>query len=62
MQQHTTLIGNGLIATGVGGIIWLLVLKASYNIGWLKALASAAVIWIVATVVGFILPTLTGPL
>ncbi len=55
------LIGNGLLSAAIAGIIWLLLLKSLYNIGWLKALATAVVIWIVATIVGFVLPTLPGP-
>jgi hypothetical protein len=55
------IIGNGLLAAAVAGIIWLLLLKALYNIGWIKALATAAVIWIIATIVSFVLPTLPGP-
>ncbi len=56
------LIGNGLLAAAVGGIIWLLVLKGLYNIGWFKAFATAVVIWVVAIIVGIFLPTLPGPL
>jgi hypothetical protein len=54
-------IGNGLAAAAVAGIIWLLLLKSLYNIGWIKALVTAVVIWIVATIVSFVLPTLPGP-
>lgn len=55
------LIGNGLLAAGVAGIIWLILLRTLYDIGWFKALVTAAVIWIVATIVSLVLPTLPGP-
>lgn len=56
------LLGNGLLAAVIGGIVWLLALKVLYKIGWLKALLIAILIWILTTIVGFFLPTLTGPL
>ncbi len=56
------LFGNGFWAAALGGIVWLLALKALYKIGWLKAILIAIIVWIVATLVGLILPTLTGPL
>jgi hypothetical protein len=46
----------------VGGIIWLIALRMLYNIGWLKVLVIAAMVWITATIIGFLLPTLPGPL
>lgn len=55
-------LGEGLLAAVIGGIVWLLALKGLYDIGWLKALVIAVIIWIVAALVGLILPTLTGPL
>jgi L-lactate permease len=55
------ILGNGLLAALVAGFVWLLALKALYKIGWLKALLIAIVVWILAAIVGFILPTLTGP-
>jgi hypothetical protein len=55
-------LGPGLIAAFIAGIGWLLALQILYKIGWLKSLIIAVVIWIVASVVGWILPTLTGPL
>jgi len=30
--------------------------------GWLKALGVAVIVWIVAVIVGFVLPTVVGPL
>jgi hypothetical protein len=56
------LLGNGLMAAIVGGLFWLLALKALYKMGWVKSLVIAVLIWILATVVGFFLPTLSGPL
>ena len=56
------LLGNGLFAALLGGIAWLIILKFGYNISWLKAILTAVIIWIVASIVGYFLPTLTGPL
>jgi pilus assembly protein TadC len=55
-------LGNGLMAAIMGGLFWLLALKALYKMGWIKSLVIAVLIWILATVVGFFLPTLSGPL
>jgi len=55
------LLGPGWIAAIIAGIAWLLALRFLYKIGWLKSLIIAIVIWIVATVVGWFLPTLGGP-
>jgi hypothetical protein len=56
------LFGHGLIAAFIGGIVWLLALQHLYEIGWLKSLVIAVVIWIVASIVGIFLPTIGGPL
>jgi hypothetical protein len=56
------IFGNGLIAAVVDGIIWLIALRALYNIGWLKAFIIAVIVWIAATIIGFLLPTVPGPL
>lgn len=56
------LLGNGLLAAVIGGIVWLLALKALYKIGWIKALVIAVIIWIITAIVGIILPTFSGPL
>lgn len=56
------LIGTGLLAAAVGGIVWLLVLRGLYDIGWLKSIGIALIVWFVATIIGFLLPTATGPL
>jgi L-lactate permease len=55
-------LGNGLIASVVGGIVWLIALGFLYQIGWLKAFLTAIIIWLVAFVIGYFLPTLMGPL
>ncbi|MDD1663883.1 MAG: hypothetical protein LUQ32_00865 [Methanomicrobiales archaeon] len=55
------LLGAGLLAAIIGGIVWLLALQYLYKIGWLKSLAIAVIVWIVAVIVGIFLPTLTGP-
>lgn len=55
-------LGSGLLPAVAAGIVWLLVLKALYNIGWLKALLIALLIWIVTALVGSFLPTVGGPL
>lgn len=56
------LIGRGVIAALIGGIAWLVALRTLYKIGWLKSLVIAVIIWVLAAIVGWILPTLTGPL
>jgi hypothetical protein len=55
-------LGTGWIAAIIGGIIWLLALQYLYTIGWLKSLAIAVLVWIVALIIGIFLPTVTGPL
>lgn len=56
------LFGNSWLASIVGGFVWLIALRGLYDIGWLKALGIAVIVWIAATLVGFVLPTATGPL
>jgi hypothetical protein len=55
------ILGNGFISALVGGIIWLIALKMLYNIGWFRAFVIAVVVWISATIIGFLLPTVPGP-
>jgi len=55
-------LGEGLLAALIAGFVWLLALGSLYNMGWWKALGVAIVVWIVAFLVGFILPTVVGPL
>ena len=56
------IFGQGWIAAIVGGIVWLLALRGLYDIGWLKAFGIAVIVWIAAAIVGFLLPTVPGPL
>jgi len=56
------LLGHGLLAAVIGGFFWLFALKSLYKMGWIKSLAVAIVVWILALVVGFLLPTAIGPL
>lgn len=56
------IFGSGLLAAAVGGFIWLIALRGLYDIGWLRALVVAVIVWIAATVVGLLLPTAPGPL
>jgi len=55
-------LGQGLLAALIAGFVWLLALGSLYSMGWWKALGVAIVVWIVAFFVGFILPTVVGPL
>lgn len=54
-------LGQGLIAAFIAGIVWLIALQKLYKIGWVKSLIIAVVIWIVTSIVGWVLPVLTGP-
>lgn len=56
------LFGNGFLSAVLGGIAWLLALKAIYRMGWLKALIVAVGIWIITTIISALLPTAIGPL
>ena len=56
------LIETGWIAAIGAGIVWLIALGSLYKIGFLKSLVIAFVIWICATIVGVLLPTVSGPL
>lgn len=55
-------LGAGFLASAIGGIAWLIALGSLYDIGWLKSLAIAIVIWIIANLVSFFLPTVIGPI
>jgi hypothetical protein len=52
----------GWLASLIGGIAWLIALDVMYSIGWLKALVIAVIVWIIAAIVSFVLPTVIGPL
>jgi hypothetical protein len=56
------LLGQGLLAAFIAGIAWLLALQMLYSMGWIKSLVIAVIIWGVTSIVGWFLPTLTGPL
>jgi hypothetical protein len=60
--MYYVLPNHAWIAAIIAGIVWLLALQHLYSIGWLKSLLIAVAIWIVTTIVGLFLPTLTGPL
>lgn len=55
-------MGIGWIAALVGGIVWLIALGSLYDIGWIKSVVIAFVIWLFATIVSLVLPTVVGPL
>ena len=55
-------IGTGWVAALIGGIAWLIALRSLYNIGLLKSLVIAVVIWFFATIANTVLPTIVGPL
>jgi hypothetical protein len=52
----------GWLASIVGGIAWLISLRVLYDIGWMKALGIAIIVWFISAIVSFILPTVFGPL
>jgi uncharacterized membrane protein len=56
------LIETGWIAAIAAGIVWLIALGSFYKMGFLKSLVIAFVIWIFATIIGVLLPTVSGPL
>ena len=53
---------NNIIKSIIGGAIWFFALKIIYKMKWLKTLLIAFIIWIVASLVGILIPTLPGPL
>ena len=55
-------LGVGRSAALVGGIAWLIALGSLYKMGWLKSIVVAIVVWILASLVSLVLPTITGPL
>jgi hypothetical protein len=58
------LFGDGLLATVVGGIVWLFALRGIYGLSWTRSAIVAVIIWIVSyfVTVALGLPTTTGPL
>lgn len=55
-------LGDGLIAAFIAGIVWLLALQKLYTIGWFRALLIAVFIWVLTSIAGWFLPVLMGPL
>jgi len=55
-------LGEGILAALIAGFVWLLALGGLYSMGWWRSLGVAIIVWIVAFLVGFILPTVVGPL
>lgn len=51
-------IATGWIVALVGGLAWLLALGSIYQMGWLKSLGVAILIWIFATIISMVLPTI----
>ncbi|MFP4045715.1 MAG: hypothetical protein ACLFS3_01510 [Candidatus Aenigmatarchaeota archaeon] len=58
----STFLGTGFLAAALGGLAWLFAIRYFYDIGWLKSLLVAVVIWLIAGFVSFFLPTVSGPL
>lgn len=56
------IIGNNIITSIIGGVLWWFVLKIIYRMKWLKALLIAFIIWVITSLIGFLIPTLPGPL
>jgi len=56
------ILGYGILGTFIGGVVWLLILKDLYSIGWIKSFLIALIVWILASLISLFLPTLTGPL
>lgn len=56
------IFGQGFLAAVIGGIVWLLALKALYSFSWIKAFVIAVIIWIISGLLGLIVPTGLGPL
>ena len=55
-------LGQGTLASVLGGVGWLLAIGMLYKVGWVKALIIAIVVWFVALIIGLFLPTLAGPI
>jgi uncharacterized membrane protein len=55
-------LGRSLIPGAIGAIAWLIALKWLYNMKWLKVIAVAVIVWIIASIVGAVIPTGVGPL
>ncbi len=55
-------IGSGIWASTIGGVAWLIALGSLYSIGWIKSFLIAVVIWLLAGLISYVLPTVRGPL
>jgi len=55
-------IGSGTWASILAGIAWLIALGSLYSIGWIKALLIAVAIWLLSSLIGYVFPTIMGPL
>ena len=55
-------VGIGWVGVLVAGLAWLIALGSLYSMGWLKSFVVAIIIWLFATVVSLVLPTIAGPL
>ena len=55
-------LGSGVWAAALGGIAWLIALGTLYKIGWIKALGIAIIVWLISSLVSYVLPTLNGPI
>ena len=56
------LFGINIITSIIGGALWIFVLKIIYRMKWLKTLLIAFIIWVITNLIGFLIPTLSGPL
>ena len=56
------IIGNNIITTISGGIVWFFALKIIYKMKWLKVLLIVFIIWIFSGLMGILIPTSPGPL
>lgn len=55
-------LGSGTWASIIAGFAWLIAIGSFYSIGWLKAFVIAVMVWLLANVVSYFLPTVMGPL
>jgi len=55
-------LGDGLYAAMISGLFWLIAIGTFYNMSNLKALGVALLVWVAASFVGAVVPTLIGPL
>ncbi len=58
----TFFLGTGWIATIIGTIAWPIALRSLYEIGWLKSIGIAIVIWFVNMLVSLVFPNISTQL